>query len=96
MTAAAAEGDICQLVMRSFRSFEQAIYENLVEDRESADPGRVGGGDTCTDIAPGGVADADTRYEGPAPYPSRMLDMVRNVMRKHASELERLEHVAAG
>ncbi|CAM9902765.1 unnamed protein product, partial [Laminaria digitata] len=33
---AATEGDICKFVMRSYRSFEQALYENVAERQPTA------------------------------------------------------------
>lgn len=111
MSETANEGDICQFVMRSLRSLEQAIYENVVEDRAaSAAGGRLGHGETHADTyASGRAAGADTlgqsrrhflacliRDQGPAPYPSSILDIMRKMMRKHASDFYRIEHAAAG
>lgn len=111
MSETATEGDICQFVMRSFRSLEQAIYENVVEDRAaSAAHGCLGDGETGADtVASGGDAGVETlghshphflacliRDQGPAPCPSSILDIMRKMMRKHASEFHRIEHAAAG
>lgn len=111
MSETANEGDLCQFVMRSLRSLEQAIYENVVEDRAAtAADGRLGDGETRADTAASGRAtDADTlgqshqhflacliRDQGPAPCPSSILDIMRKMMRKHASDFHRIEHAAAG
>ncbi|CAM9290873.1 unnamed protein product [Laminaria digitata] len=108
MSEAATEGDICQFVMRSFRSLERAIYENVREDQATAH-GRADGGDRSPGIASGGATGAAAleeshphflaclvRDQGPAPCPSSILDIMRKMMRKHASEFNRIEHVAAG
>ena len=108
MNEAATEGAICQFVMRSFMSLEQAIYEYVVGDRASAH-GCVGEGETRADTASGGTTGSDPlgesnphflaclmRDQGPAPCPSSILDLMRKMMRKHASEFYRIEHAAAG
>ncbi|CAM9441707.1 unnamed protein product, partial [Laminaria digitata] len=51
ITHAATEGEICKFVMQSYRSYEQALYQNVVEHRPTS--GSLGvDGEPSVDTAP--------------------------------------------
>lgn len=105
MDTAATEGDICRFVMRSYRSFEQALYENVVEHEPTAH-GLEGDGDPSADIAPADPISADlwsgsrphyfasVMREGAGSRSSGILDLMTMMTRKHSHQFQLIERAA--
>lgn len=106
MNEAATEGEICQFVMQSYRSFEQALYENVFEHLP-ATPRLEGEGEPSTDIAWGHPVGAEllkgsnphfiaslTQEPGAGLCSSRILDMMTVVLAAHSRQFQQLEHAA--
>lgn len=105
MNEAATEGDLCQFVMRSYRSFEQAVYQNVVDHR-STSCGPRGDRELSGDIASADPVGEDLlsgsrpHYlaflirEGAGSHSSGILDMMTMMTRQHSRQFQQIEHAA--
>ena len=105
MNEAATEREICQFVMRSHRSLEQAMWQNIVEQQRNACS--LGSEDEVSadtaSLDPVGVDLqsgswplflASVMQEGAGSRLSDTLDMLTTMMRNYSRQFERIEHAA--
>ena len=106
MTKAATEGDICRFVMRSYRSFEQALYQRVADEHRPTADNLEGDSDASADRASADPVGAEllsgsrphffasVMREGAGSCSSGMLDMITVETRKHSYEFRLVEHAA--
>lgn len=102
MNEAATEGEICQFLMQSFRSLEQALYENVFEHlstthvNEGDDEPSTGNPvsvEMSGESSPHFVASL-MRESGDGSRSSGILEMMTMTLRTHSSRFQRLELAA--
>lgn len=106
MSKAATEGDICRFVMRSYRSFEQALYQRVADEHRPTADSLEDDGDPPADKASADPIGAEllsgsrphffasVMREGAGSCSSGILDMMTAETRKHSYEFRLVEHAA--
>ena len=105
MTKVVTEGDISKFVMQSYRSFEQALYENVAEHQPTAHS-LEGDGEPSADVAPAAPVGAEL-LNGSRPHffasamreaagsrSSRIVNILKTMTRRHSRQFQLIEHAA--